>query len=404
LKSNLKIGMITPAYVPAYAFGGPVTQVRRVAGALHDRGHNVTIYTTNATSPSSFASLPAREFIDEILVKRYPVLLRVEGYWFTPSMLSSLLKDDLDVIHANCARSFQMDLASLVARIKGIPLIVQSRGSIGSYRVENVVDRKVGFLYSVHNPILKCSFVQADKVIALTRAEAVQYETMGVPKEKVEVIPNGIDISDANDYVTTGRFRKKYGVRDGERLILFLGRIDQIKGVDVLIEAFSHLKKETSDIKLVIVGPKSNYSSYCEELITKFGVAKDVLFTGPLYGKDKFEAYLDSDVFVLPSRYEAFPNVVLEAFSCYKPVVASNVESIPDIVQHGKTGLIFETGNSQDLVERISYVLTHPNEAKEMGYRARKLVEEKFSTHKVINSLETLYEKVITEKMSASKK
>jgi glycosyltransferase involved in cell wall biosynthesis len=102
-------------------------------------------------------------------------------------------------------------------------------------------------------------------------------------------------------------------------------------------------------------------------------------------------------VVVLPSRYETFPNVVLEAYACSKPVVASNVEAIPDIVLHGETGLLFQAGDVKGLANAIAYMLTHPEEAERMGRDARRLVEEKFSIDRVVTQLEALYEKVLKD-------
>jgi glycosyltransferase involved in cell wall biosynthesis len=104
---------------------------------------------------------------------------------------------------------------------------------------------------------------------------------------------------------------------------------------------------------------------------------------------------VDSDLVVLPSRYEAFPNVVLEAYACSKPVVASNVGAIPDIVLHGETGLLFQAGDVKGLANAIAYMLANPEESERMGCNARRLVEEKFSIDRVVTQLEILYEKVL---------
>jgi glycosyltransferase involved in cell wall biosynthesis len=120
-----------------------------------------------------------------------------------------------------------------------------------------------------------------------------------------------------------------------------------------------------------------------------------VLFTGPLYGRDKLSAYVDAEVVVLPSRYETFPNVALEAYACAKPVIASNVEAIPDIVLHGETGLLFRAGDEKELASALAHLLENPKEAEKMGRNARKLAEEKYSIDKIAVKLEKIYEEVI---------
>ncbi len=300
-----------------------------------------------------FNSLPPQEFVDGVLVKRYAVLLRVAGYWFCPSMLKDLLEVEADLIHANCARSFQLDLTSLVCKIKKIPLIVQSRGAVGSYRVENIMSRGVRFLHLLHNHILRFSLKQADKVIALTQAEAKQYTSFGVAEEKIEVIPNMIDLSEFNNLPKSKEFRKKYDIKDEEKVILYLGRIHKLKGVDILIDAFARIRKEMDDVKLIIVDPNSEYSSFCKNLVKKIAIDEDVLFTGPLYNNDKLEAYVDADVCVVPSRYETFPMTLFEAYACGKPVIASKLGGLKDLIINEATSLLVEPANAEQLAKTM---------------------------------------------------
>ena len=107
----------------------------------------------------------------------------------------------------------------------------------------------------------------ATKIIALNKMEAEQYKTMGVDESKIEIIPNGIDVSYYGDLPERGSFREKYRIKDNEKVILFLGRIHKIKGVDLLVDAFSEVIRDIDDVKLVIVGPDHGYLSLVEERI-----------------------------------------------------------------------------------------------------------------------------------------
>ena len=111
----------------------------------------------------------------------------------------------------------------------------------------------------------------------------------------------------------------------------------------------------------------------------------------------KLAAYVDADVYVLPSRYETFPTTILEAYACGKPVIASNIGGLKDMVIDRETGLLFQTGNAKDLARKILYALTHPEEIVHMGYEARKLVEQKFSIDRIVTVLEKLYVSVLRE-------
>jgi glycosyltransferase involved in cell wall biosynthesis len=227
---------------------------------------------------------------------------------------------------------------------------------------------------------------------------------MGISDSKIATIPNGINLQEYTDLPRRGSFRRKFSIDEDAKIILFLGRIHEIKGIDFLVKAYAYLleKLKFKDSLLVIAGPDDGYLVQLKRLLSSMKMGTDdVLLIGPLYGRDKLEAYVDADVFVLPSRYETFPNVILEAYACFKPVIASNVESISDIVVCGETGLLFPVGNIQELAEKISYMLTHSQEAEEMGHRARKRVEDEFSIDKVADSTEVLYDKILEEKRAA---
>jgi glycosyltransferase involved in cell wall biosynthesis len=124
------------------------------------------------------------------------------------------------------------------------------------------------------------------------------------------------------------------------------------------------------------------------------GISKHVLFTGPLYGQDKLEAYVDSEFCVLPSRYETFPMTVLEAYGCGKPIVASKVGGLKDLIKDGQSGLLFEPENVERLARSIFNLINGNNVAKEMGLKSKNFVRENFTIEKVVERLEKIYEEV----------
>ena len=396
----MKILQVVPYFPPAYAFGGPVKVAYQVSRELIKRGHEVVVYTSDAGDFGSRLSVESVKFVDGITVQyfRNLALMLVKKFklFITPQLFSRAKEEveKFDVIHLHEYRTFQNIVVAHYAKKYGVPYVLQARGSLPRImawqRLKWVYDVLFGYR------LLR----DASKVIALTQTEAWQYRAMGVPEEKIAIIPNGIDLLDYADLPPKGSFRKKFSVDDDKKIILYLGRIHKIKGLDILVRAYAYIvnKLGVDDGLLVIAGVDDGYLDELERLLSQLRMANNVLFTGPLYGKDKLEAYVDADVFVLPSRYETFPNVVLEAYACSKPVIASNVESISDIVIQGKNGLLFRSGDVQELAETISYVLTHSEEAQDMGRRARKVVEEKFSIDKVVDSLEALYEKILKKR------
>ena len=122
---------------------------------------------------------------------------------------------------------------------------------------------------------------------------------------------------------------------------------------------------------------------------------KIVLFTGALFGVEKLGAYVDSDVLVPPSTYEIFGNVVLESYACSKPVIASRVGGLNELVFQDETGLLIKPGATKELYSAISALLDDDKTRINMGIRARKIVEEKFSLERTFNKLEATYEEIL---------
>jgi len=224
--------------------------------------------------------------------------------------------------------------------------------------------------------------------------EAEQYRGMGVPEEKIAVIPNGIDLSEYADLPPKGCFKKKFIIDEDEKIVLYLGRIHRIKGIDILVKAFANIVEKLDDVKLVVVGPDDGYLGELEALTKALEIENNVLIAGPLYGGDKLEAYVDADVYVLPSRYEIWGMTVLEACACGKPVVASRLGGLMDLVVDGVTGYLFEPRDVEQLTKHILSLLNDHNRAGGMGLRGKHFVKENFEIEKVVNRLEQLYLKI----------
>ena len=392
----MRVLQVINAFYPPYSGSGAAHVAHNISKALAGKGHEVTVYTTNALSRENLfdpKQNPYNKDEVEIFYFRNIIYKPQTHIYFSKEFVEVVKKsiDKYDTVHLHEYRSYISLVTSYYAKKHDVPHILQAHGQLPRI----VAKQRLKWIYDVlfGYRLLR----DASKVIALSRMEAEQFRGMGVPEEKIAVIPNGIDLSEYADLPPKGSFKKKFNIPEGKKIILYLGRIHEIKGIDILVKAYAYALKELrlNDTLLAIAGPDDGYLGRLKQLLSSLKMTNDVLLTGPLYGKDKLEAFIDADIFVLPSRYETFPNVVLEAYACSKPVIASNVESIPDIVLHGKTGLLFRAGDVEELAEMISYMLTHSEEAKRMGHRARKVVDEKFSIDKVVDSIEVLYEKTL---------
>lgn len=381
----MKILQVIPYFNPKR--GGDVNICYNLSRHLAKRGYDVTILTTNFEFDEQFADSIKKENIKIISVH---CVASLGLFLYTPSIKKWLKKNIryYDIIHMHTYRAYQNIIIWKYARKYNIPYIVQAHGSLLTFFIKPLLKKLYDMIWGYK--LLK----DASKVIALTETEKEQYKEMGIDEEKIEIVPNGIDLSEYEDLPERGKFRKKYEIKDGEKIVLYLGRLHKIKGLDLLVEAFADLTKKIDNIRLVIVGPDDGFLSILKSQIEKLGINEKVLLTGPLYGKDKLEVYVDADVYVLPSRYETFPNTVLEAFACETPVIVTDRCGISNIVNEG--GCVIEYDKNQ-LKEAIVRILNDSQLRITYGKKGKKLVEEKYDWNKIAGRIEKIYREHIQE-------
>jgi glycosyltransferase involved in cell wall biosynthesis len=387
----MKILQVIPVF--SALFGGPVTVVRSICKELSKR-HEVIVYTTAAVDKRrDFKDFPVEDESEGYRVVYFPRILKISGFNISPAMEKTLRESisRYDAVHLHSWRHFQDIIVHRYAKKYNVPYILQTHGSLPRVMVK----RTLKWIYDISfgSKLLK----DASKVVALSYTEAEQYKAIGVSEEKIAIIPNGIDLSEYAELPPKGSFKKKFNIPDDKRIILYLGRIHKIKGIDFLVKAYAYLINEMKcrDAILVIAGPDDGYISEIKSLVQSLDISNSVLFVGALYGEDKLAAYIDSEVYVLPSRYETFPMTLLEAYACGKTIVASKVGGLRDLVSNGETGLLVEPGNVKQLARNIFNLLNGNDIAKEMGLKGKNFVRENFTIEKVVERLEKLYEEVV---------
>lgn len=389
----MKILQVIPYFTPAYAFGGPVTVVYQISRELAKRGHEVVVYTTDAENPDSRLNIEREKIVDGFNVYYMRNLSMVpvrKSKIFITTELVSIAKEqtkDFDVIHLHECRTFQNVVVHHYAKKHVVPYVLQAHGSIPRIMTKQMLKWLYDIFFGYR--ILR----DASKVIALTLVEAHQYRDMGVPKEKIAIIPNGIDLSEYDNLPPKGKLKEKLEIT-GKKIILFMGRLHKIKGIDFLLKAYAEVVNEmkVNDALLVIAGPDDGYLSTVKYLINQLKLQGKVLLTGPLHGWSKLQAYVDADVYVLPSRYETFPMGLLEAYACGKPVITSKLDISRSLVVDGVTGVLVNFGDVEQLTYAILSLLDDPERAKEMGLKSRKLISSKFPIEKTVDAIECLYE------------
>ncbi len=217
----------------------------------------------------------------------------------------------------------------------------------------------------------------------------------GLPFEKINVIPNGVNITNYSGVERDYEFRRKYAM-DNEKIILFMGRLVYEKGVQYLIGAMPKILEHYHDTKLIIAG-KGGMMDELRQEVNNLGLGNKVYFTGYLDGKDVPKMYKAADVAVFPSTYEPFGIVALEAMQAEVPVVVSDIGGLNEIVEHRKTGMKSYCGNSNSIADSVLELLFDHQLANNIVKNAKAKIRSEYNWNKIAQDTHFTYQKAICE-------
>jgi glycosyltransferase involved in cell wall biosynthesis len=240
--------------------------------------------------------------------------------------------------------------------------------------------------------VFRPSLRRAARIIAISQAiRTFLVDVEGADVEKVTVVPYGLDADAFARSGHPGAFRREIGAGD-EPLVGFIGRLTRQKGVDVLLRAFARIERERPSARLIIAGDGPDRRAL--EALARSLALRRAVFLG--WRGDAAGILADIDLLVVPSRWEGFGLVSLEAMALAKPVVASCVSAIPEIVVPGRTGLLVRPGDAVELADAIESLLTDPRRAREMGRAGRARVDGEFPVRKMAERTAEVYRAVVS--------
>jgi glycosyltransferase involved in cell wall biosynthesis len=252
------------------------------------------------------------------------------------------------------------------AALGGVPVRIANRREINPDKT------------SVEIAAQRASYAFAHKVVANSRAAATRLQLERVPARKIAVVPNGIDFQPYQPRCA----------RDVLRTIVVVANLRPQKGHDVLIDAMPIVLRQFPDARFELVGSGSELESLQARARAQ-GVSHAITFLGH---RDDVSACLSAnDIFVLPSRSEAFPNAVLEAMASSMPIVASRVGGIPELIEDGHTGFLVPAGNPQALADRVCRLMANPPFAARLGDTARRVAQARYSFDRMVDAFERIY-------------
>ena len=220
----------------------------------------------------------------------------------------------------------------------------------------------------------------------------------GLPYDKINVIPNGINLNNFTGIERDYDFRRQYAM-DNEKIILYVGRLVYEKGIQHLIAAMPKILSNYHDAKLVIAG-KGGMIDDLKAETSSLGLDNKVYFTGYMDSKKVQKMYKCADVAVFPSTYEPFGIVALEAMLAGVPTVVSDVGGLDEIVTHGVDGMKSYAGNPNSIADSVTALLYDHQLATNISKKARQKVKEQFNWEKIAQDTHFTYEKAICQTMA----
>ena len=220
----------------------------------------------------------------------------------------------------------------------------------------------------------------------------------GLPFDKINVIPNGINLSNFTGIERDYDFRRQYAM-DNEKIILYVGRLVYEKGVQHLIAAMPKILPNYNDAKLIIAGRGGMMDELRAEA-SNLGLNDKIYFTGYLNSKQVQKMYKCADVAVFPSTYEPFGIVALEAMLAGVPTVVSDVGGLDEIVTHGVDGMKSYAGNANSIADSVTALLYDHQLATNVSKKAKQKVKDQFNWEKIAQDTHFTYEKAICQTMA----
>jgi glycosyltransferase involved in cell wall biosynthesis len=352
------------AYFPFQDKGGPVVKVRSLARGLVERCHHITVLTADL-GLSKHKEFQARADRCEWGWRSKQdgveaIYLSTRGHYraltINPHVMGFCRRSlsDFNVVHIYGLYDLLGPAVSYFCRRQGIPYLIEP---MGMYRpIVRSLRMKQAYFGLLGNRMVE----GAQFLIATSEQEKQELVEGGIEGSRIVIRRNGVDLPEK--LPGRGVFRRRWGIAENAKLVLFLGRLVSKKSPDLLLEAFAHWKDKSSNGKaavLVLAGPdeRDAFLSRLRSMANQFGLTQSVRFTGPLYDEEKLQAYRDADVFVLPSQNENFGNTAAESAACGTPVIVTDRCGIAPCV--GQAGLVV-SHNCADLERALAQLLEDP--------------------------------------------
>ncbi len=358
--------------------------------SLAKLGHEVTLFSSD--KHPKWQMLDKRsierkvESVEGFTLRRYPSGPELGTIPLMPTLPFEIMKTPWDVIHAHTILAPSSFYSALLATAKRKPLVVTQH--------DYIFGAAHGIKLLVHmfnnNTFGRFTMHAADAVIGLSSDAARFAQKFGAAPQKTAVIPTSVDTT----VFRPGQknlLRDRYGI-EGE-VVLFVGRLTRDKAPDAILKAFQRVTSVVPDAKLVLVG-KGKEEATLRDLQRRLNL-ENVYFLGMVPRNEMPFIYAGAQVLVLPSVFEIFGNVVLEAMATGLPVVGSKIAGMADVIADGITGFHIRPGDIDQIANYLTQLLTNRDLREHMCQAARSMAVEKFDDISIARAVESIYKRCL---------
>ena len=390
--------------------GGPGEACLGLCRELARRGHEVSIYTTTFGQPTTGDATGLECPIDRpVYDGGVEIRFFVENehrYYLTSLSLYRALRStipNVDIVHVHSIYLFHSTVGTLLCRRFGVPYVIKPHGTLDPYLRGRHRLRKW-----LHEMIIERRSFRAAAAIQFTAADEMALATESRVGRWLfdsvvgTIVPNGVVIPEA--FEPGGRgvdiegLIRKFPELRGKRVILFLGRVNFKKGLDLLSVAFARLCRKRADIHLLIAGPDNEgYGLRVKESLLAENVLDRVTFAGMLRDEFKNAAFKIAEIFVLPSYSENFGIAIVEAMARGLPVIISERVNIWREIADAAAGLVIKC-DATELAVALSTLLDDYELRQAMGERGRQMVDRTFTWEVAAGQMVNLYERILKER------
>lgn len=371
-------------------YGGIGKAVEGIAGGLISQNIDVDVVTTNANNLEKI-HIPINIWLNENKYKiRYFPCWHKNDFVWSWQLINWLIHHlhEYDLVHTHTVFAPIVSLVHYLCNIKRIPYVMTPHGMLEPW----ALSYKAGKKRFYYNLIEKKLLHKASAVHVIAKLEAKNVKSLGF--NHLATINNGICTHEFTALPSKEIFYQEFPATRNKHIILFLGRIDPKKGLDLLASAFAQVYSKFPQTHLIIAGPNSiGYLATVQNYFASSRCLEDVTFTGMLTGKLKYAALAAANLYVAPSYSEGFSISILEGMAAGKPCIITTGCNFPEAAHEGAAYVV--DINADAIASALIKCLSHPEQAQKIGARARALIMQNYTWESTAQKLVEVYKAIL---------